>query len=134
MAADGASLIITDGTFNGTNFGILQNYSLKKGVAPAPLQNQGALGMSAIGITAVTGLCTMTWVAGAGAGIPDVGEKGDIVVTVQDCKGGGTKTRTASDVVALDVEILHSDRTFAVYQGTFMNESEDGDFFADGEA
>lgn len=133
MSADGASLIITVGTFNGTAFGILQNYSIESDVSVEALKNQGALGNSALGITGKAGLCLMTWVAGAGSGLFAVGTKGDVVATAKDCKGAGTKTRTASDCVALGGKILHSDRTFAVYQQMFMNESEDGDFFDDGE-
>jgi hypothetical protein len=128
MSADTGSLIITALSFNGTDFGIAQNISADLPVGVAPLQNQGALGTSAIGVISKGGVIVVTWIAGAGSKLFTPGTKGDIVAVSQDAKNGGTQSRTFPDMVALDGKLMHSDRSYAIYSQTFMNESEDGEF------
>ncbi len=128
MGADNASLIITVLSFNGTAFGIGQNIAADKPIGIAPLQNQGAMGMSAIGVTSVGGVVVVTWVAGAGSELFAYGTKGTIGYTSKDGVGAGTQARDMTDMVALDGKLMHQDRTYAIFSQTFMNESEDGDF------
>lgn len=126
--ADNGSLIITVLSFNGTNFGIAQNFSGDFPVGIKPLSNQGKLGASAIGIVSKGGIAVITWVAGPGAKLFTPGTKGDIVYTSKDAVGGGTQSRPMEDMVALDGKIMHSDRDYAILSQTFMNESDDAEF------
>ncbi len=128
MSAQDASLIITSVTHDGNNVGICLNYGIDKDVAPAPLQNQGSLGVGAIGIVGIGGKVVLRWVGGAGSGLITPGTLGDMVFISKDCEGGGSKTRTAIDMKALSGKIVHQDRTFAIYEQEFLNETDDGDF------
>ncbi|HEY3320878.1 MAG TPA: hypothetical protein VGP72_10475 [Planctomycetota bacterium] len=128
MAEQNASLILTIGTFNGTAFGVVQNFNETQIVGTAPISGQGKLGVSALGITQVTGHCVVTWVGGAGARPFKYGTKGPLAFTVKDCEGGATQDYPASNMVALGSSTVHSDRTFVVISQEFANVSDTGEF------
>ena len=125
---DNASLVITTASFNGTAFGIAQNIGIATHIGSAPLQAQGDLGTTVLGITAKGGSATVTWVAGAGASIFTVGTKGTLTFASKDAAGGGSHNYTATNMQAMDGSIVHADRTYAVLQQTFINVSSDGEF------
>lgn len=124
--ATNASLIITVLSFNGTAFGIGQSISADLPAGVAPLQNQGVLGTSAIGIVSLGNVVVVTWVAGAGAKLFARGTKGDIAWTAKDGVGAGTQARPLTDMVALDGKVMHQDRSYAIFSQTFMRENDDG--------
>lgn len=131
MAAANASLIITVATHGGVAFGIVQSYNIKRDAAAMPLQAQGVVGVSAIGVAAIGGMCDVTWVGGAGGDMVAVGTSGSLVFTSADAEGVGTQTRTLADMVALSGEIVHQDRNYCIYRQSFMNKTASAAFLTE---
>lgn len=120
MADTNASHIITAGTFNGTAFGVVEDYSIDQSGDPMILRGQGKLRPTVLGFSTKDVLATVTYIANVTTNFIARGTAGTLSITAGDLAGGGTKAHAPADMVCIGCVLNHRDRDFARFTASFI--------------
>lgn len=120
MADTNASLIISAATFGGTAFGVATSHSIRQGGTPVFLRGQGKRRPSVAGFSDYDTIAVVTYIANITTGFIARGTSGALSITMADLAGGGTKAYAPADMMCIDCELNHQDRTFAIFTAQFV--------------
>lgn len=120
MADSNVSHVISAATFNGTAFGIVEDYSISQGGEFRTVRGQGKLRPSAGGYATKDVLATVVYLANVTTGFIARGTSGALSLTATDLQGGGTKAYAPGDMVCVETVLNHRDRDFARFTASFI--------------
>lgn len=130
MADTNASHMITAGTFNGTAFGVVEDYSVDQSGDPMILRGQGKRRPTVLGFSTYDTLATVTYIANITTNFITRGASGTLSITAGDLAGGGTKATAPTDMVCVGCVLNHKDRDFGRFTASFI-QVDSGDDNAD---